>query len=188
MPTTATRSRPARTNEQKAPKPRLAGAPLSIGDRIVYPHHGAAIVTGSEQRDLDGDVVDYYVIETVASSLTLRVPAARATDLGIRPVISKTAARRVFAVLRDEPRPADPTWSRWFRGLEERMASGDVHEVATVVRDLSHAQQAKPLGPALKRMLAKARLVLTSELQLTLEIDPDEAAERLDKALAAGLP
>ncbi len=64
------------------------------------------------------------------------------------------------------------------------MASGDIYEVASVVRDLTYAQQSKPLGPALKRMLAKARLILTSELQLALDIDEEDSIKRLDRALA----
>jgi CarD family transcriptional regulator len=107
-----------------------------------------------------------------------------AVDLGLRPVISKSAARKVFAILKDDPVEADATWARWFKQLQDKMSSGDIYEVASVVRDLTYAQQAKPLGPALKRMLAKARLILTSELQLALDVDEEASEKRLDRALA----
>ncbi len=107
----------------------------------------------------------------------------KATELGLRPVISKHAARKVFAVLQEDPVEADATWARWFKLLQDKMSSGDIYEVASVVRDLTYAQQLKPLGPALKRMLAKARLILTSELQLALNTDEEHVIKRLDRSL-----
>ena len=95
----------------------------------------------------------------------------------------KESSCGVFAVLKDDPVDADATWARWFKLLQDKMSSGDIYEVASVVRDLTYAQRSKPLGPALKRMLAKARLILTSELQLALDIDEEASIKRLDRAL-----
>jgi len=172
--------------ESAAPKAKAkpAVSPFKVRDRVVYPHHGAAIIKKKERRQLDGESVDYFVIEAITNPLTLRIPVDKAVDLGLRPVISKNAARKVFSILRDDPVDADATWARWFKLLQDKMSSGDIYEVATVVRDLTYAQQSKPLGPALKRMLAKARLILTSELQLALDIDEESAEKRLDRALA----
>ena len=174
--------------EQAAPtKPtpkRRPKSPFKVRDRVVYPHHGAAIIRSKERRVMDGTKTEYFVIEAITNPLTLRIPVDRALELGLRPVISKNAARKVFAILKEDPVDADATWARWFKLLQDKMSSGDIYEVATVVRDLTYAQQSKPLGPALKRMLAKARLILTSELQLALEIDEDASIKRLDRALA----
>ncbi len=152
----------------------------------MYPHHGAAIITKKERIKLGDEpkATDYFVIEAITNPLTLRIPVEKATELGLRPVISKNAARKVFAVVKDDPVDADATWARWFKLLQDKMSSGDIYEVASVVRDLTYAQQSKPLGPALKRMLAKARLILTSELQLALNIEEDDAIKKLDRALA----
>ncbi len=186
--TGSTRAKPKKDAAAKpAKKPRsraAAKSPFKVRDRVVYPHHGAAIIKGKEKREVDGEKVDYFVIEAVTNPLTLRIPVEKATELGLRPVITKNAARKVFAVLKEDPVDADATWARWFKLLQDKMASGDIYEVASVVRDLTYAQQSKPLGPALKRMLAKARLILTSELQLALDIDEEDSIKRLDRALA----
>ncbi len=183
----STRAKAKEPAGKPAKKPRSRSAsksPFKVRDRVVYPHHGAAIIKGKEKREIGGEKVDYFVIEAVTNPLTLRIPVEKATELGLRPVITKNAARKVFAVLKEDPVDADATWARWFKLLQDKMASGDIYEVASVVRDLTYAQQSKPLGPALKRMLAKARLILTSELQLALDIDEDDSIKRLDRALA----
>ena len=169
---------------KRKPAAKKAKSPFKVNDRVVYPHHGAAIIKGKERREIDGEKMDYFVIEAITNPLTLRIPIDKATELGLRPVISRNAARKVFSVLKDDPVDADATWARWFKLLQDKMSSGDIYEVASVVRDLTYAQQSKPLGPALKRMLAKARLILTSELQLALDIDEEASAKRLDRALA----
>jgi CarD family transcriptional regulator len=89
----------------------------------------------------------------------------------------------VLKSLKGEPEEAGANWSRWYKVLNEKMTSGDIFQVAEVVRDLSYAQQTKGISPALKRMLSKARLTLSSELAFSLEIDEEEAVKRLDRAL-----
>ena len=173
----------AATATKPKPKPRKK-APFRVRDKVVYPHHGAAIIVGKEKHSFDGRKQDYFVIEAITNPLTLRIPVENALELGLRPVITQNAARKVFSTLRDTPVDADATWARWFKLLQDKMASGDIYEVAAVVRDLTYAQQSKPLGPALKRMLAKARLILTSELQLALNTDEEAVIKRLDRSLA----
>jgi CarD family transcriptional regulator len=157
--------------------------PFRVGDKVVYPHHGAATIIKRERIDFGGEKQDYFVLEIVTDQLTVRVPVASALDRGVRPVISKNKARQVFQTLKDEPQEAGANWSRWYKLLTEKINSGDIFQVAEVVRDLDYAQKVKGISPALKRMLAKARLIITSELQFTLDIDEDEAVARLDRAL-----
>ena len=96
----------------------------------------------------------------------------------LRPVISKSAvSRKVFPIFKEKPEEAGTNWSRWYKVLTEKMTSGDVIQVAEVVRDLSHAQINKGISPALKRMLAKARMTLASEIACALEIDEEDAVE-----------
>ena len=101
----------------------------------------------------------------------------------MRPVISQNVARKVFATFRQDPEEAGSNWSRWYKLLTEKINSGDIFQVAEVVRDLTYAQQLKGISPALKRMLAKARLIITSELRFALKIDEEEAIKRLERAL-----
>ena len=157
--------------------------PFDVGDKVVYPHHGAATIVKKERIEFDGEVQDYFVLQIATDQLTLRVPAASALDRGVRPVISKNKARQVFAVFKEEPQEAGANWSRWYKLLTEKINSGDIFQVAEVVRDLTYAQQIKGISPALKRMLAKARLIIVSELQFSLALSEEDTITKLDRAL-----
>ncbi|MGQ0849807.1 MAG: CarD family transcriptional regulator [Actinomycetota bacterium] len=154
----------------------------SVGDKVVHPQHGAATIAKRVKRDFAGEVRDYYVLDISTESLTVMVPVEK-VDSVVRSVISKAASRNVLASLKEEPQEAGANWSRWYKVLTEKMYSGDIFQVAEVVRDLSSAQQTKGISPALKRMLSKARMTLISELSFSLEVDEEEATRRLDKAL-----
>ncbi len=165
------------------PNGGVAEAPFVVGDKVVYPHHGAATIIAVEQIEFDGKRHDYYVLEVATDQLTVRVPVLKSVELGVRPVISTNVARKVFATFREDPQEAGSNWSRWYKLLTEKINSGDIFQVAEVVRDLTYAQQVKGISPALKRMLAKARLIIVSELRFALKLDEDEAIRRLDRAL-----
>lgn len=167
----------------KKKAPAKKDYPFDVGDKVVYPHHGAATIVAQERIEFDGEKQDYYVLEIVTDQLTLRVPAAAALDRGVRSVISKNKARQVFAVFKEEPQEAGANWSRWYKLLTEKINSGDIFQVAEVVRDLTYAQQIKGISPALKRMLAKARLIIVSELQFSLGLSEEDTIKKLDRAL-----
>jgi CarD family transcriptional regulator len=168
---------------KKPSSSKKKGSPFSVGDKVVYPHHGAATIIKKEKRELDGSKVDYFVLELATDQLVVRFPVDKAEELGVRSVISKTAARKVFATFKDEPEEAGSNWSRWYKLLTEKINSGDIYQVAEVVRDLTYAQQTKGISPALKRMLSKARLILSSELRFALDLTEEDAMKRLDRAL-----
>ncbi len=178
-PKKAVAKKPA-AKEKAAAKPV---SPFSVGDKIVYPHHGAAVIVKKERRVFTGRRTDFFVLEVATDQLTLRVPVEKAAELGVRPVISKSIARRVFALFRQDPEEAGSNWSRWYKLLTEKINSGDIFQVGEVVRDLTYAQQTKGISPALKRMLSKARLILSSELRFALNVTEEEAMRRLDRAL-----
>ncbi|MEE8458066.1 MAG: CarD family transcriptional regulator [Acidimicrobiia bacterium] len=150
---------------------------------MVYPHHGAATIVRREKIDFAGEKQEYYVLQVATDQLTLRVPVESAIERGVRPVISKNKARQVFATFKDDPQEAGANWSRWYKLLTEKINSGDIFQVAEVVRDLTYAQQIKGISPALKRMLAKARLIIVSELQFSLGLSEEKTIEKLDRAL-----
>jgi len=149
----------------------------------VYPHHGAATIVKQERIDFEGEKRDYFVLEIATDQLTVLVPVETAVDRGVRPVISKNQAKKVFATFREPPQEAGSNWSRWYKLLTEKINSGDIFQVAEVVRDLTYAQQVKGISPALKRMLAKARLIIVSELRFSLDLTEEEAIKKLDRAL-----
>ena len=165
---------------KKTPKTK---SPFKVGDKVVYPHHGAATIVKREKIVFNGEKSDYFVLEIATDQLIVRVPVDNAVERGVRPVISKNMARKVFATFKDDPQEAGANWSRWYKLLTEKINSGDIFQVAEVVRDLTYAQQIKGISPALKRMLAKARLIIISELRFSLDLEEEDAIKRLDRAL-----
>ena len=154
-----------------------------VGDKVVHPHHGAAEIVKRTKLDLAGEPRIYFELEIATeSSLKVLIPVDT-IDETIRPVITKTTAAKVLQKFKEEPQDSGSNWSRWYKVLNEKMTSGDIFQVAEVVRDLTHAQLAKGISPALKRMLSKARTTLSSELAFALRITPEQAMERIDRAL-----
>lgn len=154
-----------------------------VGDKVVHPHHGAAEIVKRTKLDLAGEPRNYFELEIATeSSLKVLIPVDT-IDETIRPVITKTTAAKVLQKFKEDPQDSGSNWSRWYKVLNEKMTSGDIFQVAEVVRDLTHAQQAKGISPALKRMLSKARTTLSSELAFALRITPEQAIERIDRAL-----
>jgi len=162
---------------------RKAKVPFKVGDKVVYPHHGAATIVKKFRREYDGAMTDYFELEIATEPMTVALPTEMALERGVRPVISKNVARQVFATFKDDPQEAGSNWSRWYKLLTEKINSGDIFQVAEVVRDLTYAQQIKGISPALKRMLAKARLIIISELRFALNLEEEEAIKRLDRSL-----
>lgn len=177
-----TKSNSKTAGSKSSSSSRSKKSAFSVGDKVVHPHHGAAIIAKKVKQDVAGEKRDYYMLDIATDQLTVFVPVDTIEET-IRPVISKTAARKVFALFKEEPQEAGSNWSRWYKVLNEKMTSGDIYQVAEVVRDLTYAQQTKGISPALKRMLSKARLTLTSELGFALNVDEEDATKRLDRAL-----
>jgi CarD family transcriptional regulator, regulator of rRNA transcription len=160
----------------------MATKSFEVGDKVVHPHHGAATIERRVNKNVDGSRVEYFELEIATEPLMVMIPVESIGET-IRPVISKTAANKVFKTFRSEPQEAGSNWSRWYKVLNEKMTSGDIYQVAEVVRDLTFAQQTKGISPALKRMLSKARLTLSSELQFALDLDEEEVIKKIDRAL-----
>ena len=127
--------------------------------------------------------IQYFEIEVLTDSLLVMVPVASVDEV-IRPVISKNAvSKKVYPIFKEKPEEAGTNWSRWYKVLTEKMTSGDVIQVAEVVRDLTHAQINKGISPALKRMLAKARTTLASEIACALKVDEETAIAKINQHL-----
>ena len=158
---------------------------FSVGDTVVYPHHGAALIESIEMRDIGGQERKYLVLRVAQGDLTVRVPADNVDLVGVRDVVNQEGLDRVFEVLR-QPYTEEPTnWSRRYKANLEKLASGDVIKVAEVVRDLWRRDQDRGLSAGEKRMLSKARQILVSELALAEDKDEDEAETILDEVLAS---
>jgi CarD family transcriptional regulator len=158
---------------------------FKVGETVVYPHHGAALIEAIETRTIKGEEKTYLVLKVAQGDLTVRVPADNVDLVGVRDVVDSAGLDRVFNVLR-QPYTEEPTnWSRRYKANLEKLASGDVIKVAEVVRDLSRRDLDRGLSAGEKRMLAKAKQSLVSELALAERTDEEKAATLLDEVLAS---
>jgi CarD family transcriptional regulator len=157
---------------------------FKVGETVVYPHHGAALIEAIESRVIKGEERKYLVLKVSQGDLTVRVPADNVDLVGVRDVVDQAGLDRVFEVLR-APHTEEPTnWSRRYKANLEKLASGDVIKVAEVVRDLWRRERDRGLSAGEKRMLAKARQILVSELALAEQTNEDKAETLLDEVLA----
>jgi CarD family transcriptional regulator len=156
---------------------------FKVGDRVVYPQHGAAVIKKKERREIGDTKVEYFVLHMAHGDLTVSVPIDKADEVGMRPPISEEDVEDVLRLLakRDVREPAN--WSRRFKNHQEKLKSGDVYQVAEVVRNLALREQARGLSAGEKSMLERARVILASELSIAWDVPEDEALERLTKAL-----
>lgn len=158
---------------------------FQVGDTVVYPHHGAATVQEVNTRKIKGEDTVFLKLEVSHGDLTIEVPAENCDLVGVRDVVDAEGLEKVFEVLRAEVSEEPTNWSRRYKANLEKFQSGDVIKVAEVVRDLWRREQDRGLSTGEKRMLAKARQVLVSELALAEEKEEDEAEAMLDEVLAS---
>jgi len=153
------------------------------GDRVVYPHHGAAVIEKKEKRKAFGEEREYFVLRMAHGEMTLAVPVDNVDEVGMRWPISGDDVDDLFDVLkkRDVREPAN--WSRRFKNHQEKLKSGDVYQVAEVVRNLALRDSDKGLSAGEKTLYQKARNVLVSELSFALDVSEDDAMDKVDAAL-----
>ncbi|MGK0716323.1 CarD family transcriptional regulator [Leucobacter sp. W1153] len=159
---------------------------FEVGETVVYPHHGAAKIIEVKKRKIGGEEKLFLKLQVNQGDLTIEVPAENCDLVGVRDVIDQDGLERVFEVLR-APFTEEPTnWSRRYKANLEKLASGDVIKVSEVVRDLwRRDQEVRSLSAGEKRMLAKARQILVSELALAEKTDEEQASKVLDEVLAS---
>lgn len=156
-----------------------------VGDKVVYPHHGAAVIQGVQERELNGDRRKYWVIKLSYGDLTLMVPQDGTEEVGLRNVVQRDELEQVFQILKSKKQaPAPSNWSRRFKNHVEKLRSGDIFQVAEVVRNLALRDQQKGLSAGEKRMLAKARQILVSEMTFAAGVKEDRAEQMLDELLS----
>src|SRR6266567_334011 len=144
-------------------RPR-GGCVYRKGDTVVHPEHGAAVITELRERDFLGERKRYFVLRLAYGDLTLMVPVDNTKDVGLRNVVAKKEVNKVLDVLRQDESKMASNWSRRFKNNIEKLRSGDIYQVAEVVRNLAIRERQKGLSAGEKRMVVKARQMLISEL------------------------
>jgi len=159
---------------------------FNVGETVVYPNHGAAVIEDIETRTIKGEEKLYLVLRILGQNdLVVRVPASNLDLVDVRDVVDDEGLENVFEVLRKTNVEEPSNWSRRYKANLEKLHSGNVLKVAEVVRDLWRRERDRGLSAGEKRMLSKARQILVSELALAKKVADDRAEEMLDEVLAS---
>ena len=154
-----------------------------IGDQVVYPHHGAGKVLKKEMKEVLGEKREYLTIKILHNDMTVMVPCCNADKAGLRRVIGEPEVERVLAVLRDDMSQMPKNWNRRFKHNRDKMKTGDIFELAEVVRNLAIRDFQKGLSTGEKQMFTRAKKILASELMYALDMEEKDAEDYLDDLL-----
>ena len=155
---------------------------FKIGDKVVYPMHGAGTVDSIEEKDILGEKQSYYILK-MPGEVKVMVPTAKADEIGVRNIIDKSAADKVFSILEQDETEMEKNWNKRYRDNMEKMKSGDIYEIADVVRNLSFKQKEKGLSTGEKKMLTNAKQILVSELVLAEHASQSEVEELIENKI-----
>ena len=158
---------------------------FKVGDKVVYPHHGAGTVVKKEQREVLGQKREYLTIKILHNDMTVHVPCENAEQVGLRRVIDEVMVEKVLKALQGSGTVMPKNWNRRFKHNRDKMKTGDIFELAEVVRNLSLRDHEKGLSTGEKQMFVKAKKILASELMYAKAMDEDEAGVWLDDVLSA---
>ena len=156
---------------------------FNVGDKIVYPMHGAGVIDAIEEKDILGEKQAYYILK-MPGEVKVMVPTKKAEEIGVREIIDKNSAEKVFSVLESNETEMSMNWNKRYRDNMDKMKSGDIYEVADVVRNLSFKQKEKGLSTGEKKMINNAKQILVSELVLTEHSSKDEIEELIDNKIS----
>ena len=155
---------------------------FNVGDKIVYPMHGAGTIDAIEEKDILGEKQAYYIIK-MPGEVKVMVPTSKAEEIGVRNIINKESAGKVFEILEENETEMSNNWNKRYRDNMEKMKSGDIYEVADVVGNLAFKQKEKGLSTGEKKMLNNAKQILVSELVLAEHASQDEVEKLIDNKI-----
>ena len=160
---------------------------FNVGDKIVYPMHGAGTIDSIEEKDILGEKQSYYILK-MPSNVKVMIPTAKAEEVGVRNIIDKQSAEKVFTVLSQDETEMEKNWNKRYRDNMDKMKSGDVYEVADVVRNLAFKQKEKgSLSTGEKKMFSNAKQILISELVLAEHASAEEVEQLIDNKINVNL-
>ncbi|HHX97035.1 MAG TPA: CarD family transcriptional regulator [Clostridia bacterium] len=157
---------------------------FEIGDKVVYPMHGAGIIEAIEEKEILGEKRNYYVLKMPIGEMKVMVPINNVDAVGMRKVINSEEISRVFHILQQDDSPMSNNWNRRYRHNMEKIKTGNIYELAEVVRNLAARDREKGLSTGEKKMLDNARQILLSELVLAREGEEEQIKDLLQQYLA----
>ena len=157
---------------------------FDVGDKVVYPHHGAGTVVSKDVKLVLGEEREYLTIKILHNEMTVNVPVDNCDKVGLRGVIDLEMVEVVVKVLLGGSTEMPKNWNRRFKHNRDKMKTGDILELAEVVRNLALRDHEKGLSTGEKQMYVKAKKILASELMYAKEMNEDQAHEWLEEVLA----
>ena len=155
----------------------------AIGDKILYPMHGAGIVETIEEKEILGELRKYYILKVSWGEMKLMIPVDTSDEIGVRYIISENEIGQVIDVLKAETSEMPNNWNRRYRENMDKLKTGDILQVAEVVRNLIRTERSKKLSAGEKKVLANARQILQSELALAGNMDETSACNLVEEAV-----
>ncbi|MBS3971196.1 MAG: CarD family transcriptional regulator [Clostridia bacterium] len=157
---------------------------FKVGDKVVYPMHGAGIIESIEEREVLGERRSYYIMKIPIGDMKVMVPMDNVQDIGLRQVIGTQEMSEVLGILQDKNSTMNVSWNKRYRANLDKIKSGNIFEVAEVVRNLTIRDKDKGLSTGERKMLENAKRILISELVLVKDIAEDQVEDLLHKVLA----
>lgn len=156
---------------------------FKIGDKIVYPNHGAGIIDSIEKKEFLGEEKDYFILKMPIGSMDISIPMANIDKMNIREVIGKEEGDEVLKILDDNPTQMSNNWNVRYRQNQEVIKSGDIFEIAKMVRNLAILDKKKGLSTTEKKLLNRARRIMASELVMAGSLEKEKAEEMIDESI-----
>jgi len=156
---------------------------FKIGDKIVYPNHGAGIIDSIEKKEFLGEEKDYFILKMPIGSMDISIPMANIDKMNIREVIGKEEGDEVLKILDDDPTQMSSNWNVRYRQNQEVIKSGDIFEIAKMVRNLAILDKEKGLSTTEKKLLNRARRIMASELVMAGSLEKEKAEEMIDESI-----
>lgn len=157
---------------------------FNIGDKVVYPMHGAGIIEGIEEKEILGEKRKYYLMRMPIGDMKVMIPVDNVEEIGIREIINDDDMNKVLTILKGDKTNMPQNWNRRYRINMEKIKSGDIFEIASVVRNLMMRDAEKGLSTGERKMLNSAKQMLISEIVLVADTDPEEIEKLIDEAVS----
>lgn len=155
----------------------------NLGDKVVYPMHGAGKIESVEEREILGEIKKYYILNMPIGDIKLMIPVDNVKKMGLRNIIESDKVDDVLSVLEQSAEESNSNWNKRYRENMEKMRSGDIFELAHVVRDLAFRDRERGLSTGEKKMLVNAKQMLISEIALSTDEDDTEVSQHIDEML-----
>lgn len=156
---------------------------FKIGDKVVYPMHGAGVIEGIEEKEILGEKRKYFVMRLPIGDMKVMVPVDNVEDVGVRDIIGDQELKQVMSILRDDKSSMPQNWNRRYRANMDRIKSGDIFEIAAVVRNLLMLDMEKGLSTGERKMLSSAKQMLLSEMVLSTDSDIENVEKMVVEAI-----